>query len=450
MPAARTIAIAAKELAERRTNAATLVDDALQRINAKDGEGARTFTRVYAESARIEASVSDMLRSAGRSRSPIDGIPISVKDLFDIGGESTTAGSTVLRGASPAAQDAMVVRRLRAAGAIVVGRTNMTEFAYSGLGLNPHYGTPRNPWERHVGRIPGGSSSGAAISVTDGMSYAGIGSDTGGSVRIPAALCGLVGFKPTARRVSMDGVLPLSTHLDSIGPIGRSVACCTLLDAILAGESSPAQASHPLSGLRLLVPTTVVQDHMDAAVAAAFHGALNRLAAAGVRLVEKTIPAFSRLSDINAKGGFTAAEAWAWHRHLIGQSHDQYDPRVVSRIMRGKDMTAADLIDVIKARSGWIREVEEAVCGYDAMIMPTVPIVAPSIAELEASDEAYFRANGLMLRNPTFINFLDGCALSIPCHPDGAAPVGLMIAGTAMTDKTILSIGSAIERQLSD
>ena len=449
MPATQTITAAAIELAEGRTSSADLVEEALRRISAEQGEGLRTFTRVYAESARVEARVSDMLRKAGRSRSLIDGIPISVKDLFNIAGESTTAGSTLLRSAPPAEKDATVIRRLRHAGAIIVGRTNMTEFAYSGLGLNPHYGTPKNPWERHVGRIPGGSSSGAAISVSDGMSYAGIGSDTGGSIRIPAALCGLTGFKPTARRISMEGVLPLSTHLDSIGPIGRSVECCALLDVIMADDLCESHQPASLPDLRLLVPTTVVQDDMDSVVAIAFREALRRLAAAGAHIVERPIPAFSKLSAINAKGGFTAAEAWAWHRTLIEHHKDQYDPRVVSRIMRGKDMAAADLIDVIQARASWIREVKETASGYDALIMPTVPITPPLIAELEASDEEYFRANGLMLRNPTFINFLDGCALSIPCHQIGSAPVGLMVAGTAMTDKKILAIGRVVESCLS-
>lgn len=440
-----SIADYAAVLHDGRTTSSTLVEEALERIGNPSGEGKRTFVKVYADKARAAARASDMLRSAGLSRSVLEGLPISIKDLFDVAGETTLAGSVVRQGAPVVNADADAVRRLQAAGAVIIGRTNMTEFAYSGLGLNPHYGTPLNPWDRATGRIPGGSSSGAAVSVSDRMAVAGIGSDTGGSVRIPAALCGLTGFKPTARRVSMRGVLPLSTYLDSVGPIAPTVACCALLDSVLSGELAEIPPSLPLRGLRLLVPTTVVLDDMDAHVAEAFHRALSALSAAGALVQETPLPAFARLAGINSKGGFTAAEAWAWHREMIERSADCYDPRVVSRIRRGKDMSAADLLDVLQARAAWVDEVEAAVAGFDALLMPTVPLVAPSLVELVAFDEAYFRANGLMLRNPTLINFLDGCALSIPCHEPGTAPVGLMLAGSAMTDRRILAIGSSVE-----
>ena len=435
----------AAALREGRTTSSALIEQALDRLGDPSGEGQRTFVKVYADRARAAARASDLLRSAGLSRSALEGLPISIKDLFDVAGETTLAGSVVRQGAPAATEDAEVVRRLQAAGAIVIGRTNMTEFAYSGLGLNPHYGTPLNPWDRVTGRIPGGSSSGAAVSVADGMAVAGIGSDTGGSVRIPAALCGLTGFKPTARRVSMRGVLPLSAYLDSVGPIAPTVACCAALDSVLSGELADLPRSWPLRGLRLLAPTTVVRDDMDASVADAFGRALSALSAAGALVQEAPLPAFSRLASINAKGGFTAAEAWAWHRETIERASDRYDPRVVSRIRRGKELSAADLLDLLHARTAWIAEVEAAVSGFDALILPTVPLVAPSADELAASDEAYFRANGLMLRNPTLINFLDGCALSLPCHEPGSAPVGLMIAGAAMSDRRILAIGRAVE-----
>lgn len=448
MSSPKTIADCAAALRDGRTTSLALVEAALGRIDDPAGEGGRTFLRVHAEQARAAARASDTLRAAGLARSALDGVPVSVKDLFDVAGETTLAGSVVLEGAPAARADAEVVRRLRAAGAVIVGRTNMTEFAYSGLGLNPHYGTPLNPWERASGRIPGGSSSGAAVSVADGMAIAGIGSDTGGSIRIPAALCGLAGFKPTARRVSVRGVLPLSAHLDSIGPIAPSVACCVLVDAVLAGGPEEIPAVAELRGLRLAVPTTVVLDDLDVPVATAFRQALSSLSAAGALVREVALPAFSRLAAINAKGGLTAAEAWACHRELIARSPERYDPRVVSRILRGRDMSAADLLDVLQARTAWIAEVEDAIAGYDALLMPTVPLVAPKVADLLASDEAYFRANGLMLRNPTLINFLDGCALSIPCHEPGDAPVGLMVAGAALADRRVLSIGRAVEARL--
>jgi len=448
MTTLKSIADHAAALHDGRMTSSALVEEALERIGNPSGEGKRTFVNVYADKARAAARASDALRSAGLSRSALEGLPISIKDLFDVAGETTLAGSVVRQGAPAATADAEVVRRLRAAGGIIIGRTNMTEFAYSGLGLNPHYGTPLNPWDRSTGHIPGGSSSGAAVSVADRMAVAGIGSDTGGSVRIPAALCGSTGFKPTARRVSMRGVLPLSTYLDSVGPIAPTVACCALLDSVLSGELVEIPPSFPLRGLRLLVPTTVVLDDMDTQVAGAFRRALSALSGAGALVQEMLLPAFARLAGINSKGGFTAAEAWAWHREMIERSSDRYDPRVVSRIRRGKDMSAADLLDVLQARAGWIAEIESAVSGFDALVMPTVPLVAPRVVELAASDDAYFRANGLMLRNPTMINFLDGCALSIPCQEQGSAPVGLMVAGPALSDRRILSIGRAVEECL--
>ena len=430
------------------TTSVDLTEAALARIASPQGEGARVFTRVYADQARAAARASDTLRAAGLCRSAIDGLPISIKDLFDVAGETTLAGSVVRQGEPAAAEHAEVVKRLLAAGAVLIGKTNMTEFAYSGLGINPHYGTPKNPWDRATGRIPGGSSAGAAVSVSDAMAVAGIGSDTGGSVRIPSALCGLTGFKPTARRVSMRGVLPLSVNLDSIGPLAASVACCAQLDAILSGDDFSPLVAARLSGLRLAVPTTLVLDGMDAHVASSFAAALTRLSAAGALITEIAVPAFGQSPAINAKGGFTAAEAWAWHREMIARAADRYDPRVVSRIARGESMSAADYIDLLGARSRWIAEVEATIAGYDALLLPTVPVVAPTIAELTASDEAYFAANGLILRNPTMINFLDGCALSLPCQASGGAPVGLMVAGPAMSDQRILAIGLAIEASL--
>ncbi|MDR2297997.1 MAG: amidase [Comamonas sp.] len=444
-----TLTQAAERLAQGQTSATQLAEQALER--ATQGEGPRVFTRVLREQALAEARASDVLRAAGLARSPLEGLPISVKDLFDIAGYPTLGGSRLLADAAPATQTAEVVQRLRRAGAVIVGTTNMTEFAYSGLGLNPHYGTPRNPWQRDIdgGRIPGGSSSGAAISVTDGMALAAIGSDTGGSVRIPSALCGLTGFKPTARRVSMQGVLPLSANLDSIGPLAPSVRCCAALDAVLSGEVHGELRAASLQGLRLLTPTNVVLDGMDSTVAAAWQRALSLLSAAGAQITEAVVQPFSELAQINAKGGFTAAEAWAWHRHYIADRLSEYDPRVGTRILRGKDISAADYIELLARRQQWIAQVEAQMADHDLLVMPTVPVIAPKIAELQASDEAYFAANGLILRNPTLINFLDGCAVSLPCHRAGEAPVGLSLAGTAGQDQRLLSVALAVETLLA-
>lgn len=442
---------ASQRLDQGDTSAVQLTEQALART--QEGEGPKVFTRVFQKSALAEARASDGLRAAGLARSPIEGLPISVKDLFDIAGLPTLGGSRLLANAAPATRTAEVVQRLRQAGAVIVGTTNMTEFAYSGLGLNPHYGTPRNPWQRDEdgggGRIPGGSSSGAAISVTDGMAMAGIGSDTGGSVRIPSAFCGLTGFKPTARRVSMQGVLPLSANLDSIGPLAPSVRCCATLDAILSGEPLEALHAAPLQGLRLLAPSNVVLDGMDSTVAAAWERALSLLSQAGVRITHAVVAPFSELAEINAKGGFTAAEAWAWHREYLATRLDEYDPRVGTRILRGKDISAADYIDLLARRKQWIAEVEAQMADHDLITMPTVPVIAPKIADLAQSDETYFRTNGLILRNPTLINFLDGCAISLPCHRAGEAPVGLSLAGTGGQDRRLLSVALAVEQLLA-
>jgi aspartyl-tRNA(Asn)/glutamyl-tRNA(Gln) amidotransferase subunit A len=276
------------------------------------------------------------------------------------------------------------------------------------------------------------------------MAVAAIGTDTGGSVRIPAALCGLTGFKPTARRVPLDGALPLATRLDSIGPIAASVRCCALLDAILAGDDAPLPSAARLRGMRLALPTTIVQDGMDSHVASAFQAALSRLSAAGALIEEIAVPEFAELAAINATGGLSGAEAWTWHRALIERAGDAYDPRVLSRIRRGQTMSAADLLELLQARIRWTASVEQRISGYDAMIMPTVPLVAPTLAEL-TDDDAYYRTNALILRNPTFINFLDGCALSLPCHAPGTAPVGLMLAAAGGHDRDLLALGMAVE-----
>lgn len=443
----RTLTELRDDLAAGRTTSVILTEEALARAQASHGEGPRVFTKLYAERALKAAQVSDALRQAGFARSPVEGLPISIKDLFDVAGDVTMAGSVALDDAPPAEADSPVVKRLIAAGAVLIGRTNMTEFAFSGLGLNPHYGTPLNPFDRAAGRIPGGSSSGAAVSVCDGMAAAAIGTDTGGSVRIPAALCGLTGFKPTARRIPRDGALPLSTSLDSIGPIARSVACCAMLDAILSGAGETLLGQAGLAGLRLAVPRTGALDGMDATVTASFEAALATLSRAGAQIREIALPEFAQLGAINAKGGLAAAEAWHWHRELIQRAGERYDPRVRVRILRGREMSAADYIDVLAARAAWIDAVEARIARFDALVMPTVPVVAPRIDEL-ADDAAYGAANLLILRNPTFVNFLDGCALSLPCHRPGEAPVGLMIAGAGGRDRAILSVGQAVEQAL--
>jgi aspartyl-tRNA(Asn)/glutamyl-tRNA(Gln) amidotransferase subunit A len=435
----------ADSLAAGQTTSRELIESALDKISDPAGEGTRVFIKMHAEQARAAADASDQLRAAGIVPSPLAGLPISVKDLFDLAGEPTTAGSKLLQNAAPATADAPTIARLRRAGAIVIGRTNMTEFAYSGLGINPHYGTPRNPWDRESGRIPGGSSSGAAVSVTDGMAAAAIGSDTGGSVRIPASLCGITGFKPTTRRNPATGGWPLSPTLDAVGPLANSVACCALLDAVMAGESPHVPPALPLEGLRLAVPTSFVLDGLDADVSTAFERTVTALSSAGARISE--IP-FSELADIpkiNAGGGIYA-EAYAIHRRLIEERGDEYDPRVRERIIRVKDYGAADFIDMLTAREALISSANATTAPYDAVILPTTATIAPPIADLEADDKLYVGANTLMLRNTFCFNFLDRCALSLPMHRGGEPPTGLMVVGETMGDARLMSIGRGIEK----
>lgn len=422
---------------------------ALARIADPGGEGARTFTAVWAEQALAAARASDTLRAAGQARSPLEGLPVSIKDLFDVAGQVTRAGSRVRENEAPATRHAEPVQRLARAGAVLIGHTNMTEFAFSGLGINPHYGTPSSPWDRASRRIPGGSSSGAGVSVADGMAVAALGTDTGGSIRIPSAFCGLTGFKPTAARVPSGGTFPLATSLDSVGPLAASVACCAILDGVLSGEETRQPPSAPpLARLRLAVANTLVMDGADDTVRHTFGAAVARLRAAGIAIDTLDMPEFEALAHINRKGGLVCAEAYAVHRDTLGEKIDRYDPRVSSRILRGHDIDAADYIELHARRASWIAAVEARLQGYDALLLPTAPVIAPTIESLRASDDAYFAANGLILRNPTLINFLDGCALSLPCHAPGEAPVGLMVAGPARTDARILDVGLAIEQVL--
>jgi aspartyl-tRNA(Asn)/glutamyl-tRNA(Gln) amidotransferase subunit A len=443
-----TIEQHADALAKATTTSRSLVEQSLARIADPSGEGARAFIKVHANAARMMADAMDALRHAGRAPSRYAGIPIALKDLFDIAGEPTPAGSRALADAPPATANAPVVQRMLAAGFVPVGRTNMTEFAFSGLGINPHYGTPLAPWDRAAARIPGGSSSGTAVAVADGMVAAGLGTDTGGSCRIPAAFCGVVGYKPTARRVPIDGVLPLAPSLDSVGPLAPSVACCAVIDAILAGESPTPPVPGTLSGLRLAVPENFGLDGMDPHVSAAFERALDVLSATGARIARARFPTFDTIPTINAKGGFASAEAYAWHRALLAEKGAQYDPRIRPRIARGENQSAADYLDLLAARRRLIAEFDAATRPFDALLLPTTPIVPPRIAELDDERE-YGRQNLLILRNTAVGNFLDRCAISLPCHRPGDPPVGLMLMGETLGDTRLFSIAAAVEAALT-
>lgn len=410
------------------------------------GQTHAIFTKLYPESALAAAVHADTLRSIGAHPiSPIAGLPVSIKDLLDVAGEITLAGSIALRDAPPAKEDAQVVKRLRQAGAAVLGKTNMTEFAYSGVGLNPHYGIAANPADQTVKRIPGGSSSGAAVSVATGLCIAAIGSDTGGSIRIPAALCGLSGFKPTARRVPTSGAIPLSVTLDTICAMANTVEDCILMDRIIANDVLIIPALS-LKGLRLAVPQTLLLEELDHHVATSFAATLTLLSNAGANIIHAPM---RLLAEYRAVAGFSGAEAYAWHQKLISEREHEYDPRVAKRIQLGASMLAHEYIHLHAQRKHWIAAMQNEFTPFDAVIMPTVPIVAPVIAELEASDDVFFQVNNLLLRNTAAINILDGCAISIPCHRPGSLPVGLSIAGMANQDAKVLAVARLIEKEIT-
>ena len=443
----KTLRELSEDLAAGRTTSRALVEGGMARAGDPAGEGARVFIALDVEIVRAAADAADARRGAGKALSALDGIPISIKDLFDVAGEVTGAGARIFAQSPPATEDCPVVARLRAAGLVFMGRTNMTEFAYSGLGINPHFDTPRNPFEREVGRVPGGSSSGAAVSVTDGMAAAGMGTDTGGSCRIPAAFCGITGYKPTASRVPIAGVTPLSFSLDSVGPLARTVDCCRAIDAILAGTTH-CTSELPAAGIRIGVIANYVTEDWDERVSASFGAALSKLGAAGAAITDVTLPELDRLPEINSKGGLAAAEAYHFHRDHLAREAERYDPRVASRIAKGAEQTAADYIDLLRARRATIESVTERMADFDVLACPTVPIIAPTIVDL-ADDADYGRVNLLSLRNPSVGNFLDLCSISLPIHEQGAAPVGLMLFGRHGGDGRLFQIAAAFELALA-
>jgi aspartyl-tRNA(Asn)/glutamyl-tRNA(Gln) amidotransferase subunit A len=428
----------------RQGHSSAAAELARARAAAEGPACAQAFLKTHFERAAAEAA-------AARPELPLAGLAVSVKDLFDEAGEVTAAGSVALADQPPAAADAPAVARLRAAGAAVLGRTNMTEFAFSGVGVNPHFGTPANPADPAVARIPGGSSSGAAVSVAAGAAFIGLGSDTGGSIRIPAALCGIVGFKNTARLTPLQGAFPLSATLDTVCAMTRSVRDAILAHEILAGRTV-TRGIAPLSAYRLAVARTQMQDGLDPTVARAFERALGVLRAAGARIDEIDLAPIRDLGTIQSTGGFSAAESFALHRAWLADRGGRYDPRVRVRIERGAAMKAWEYLELQQARTRWIAEVESALAGCDAVLSPTVPLVAPPIAQVAPGaerDDEFFRVNALLLRNTSVVNMLDGCAISLPCHAPDELPVGLMLWHGGGRDDTILHIASQAERHLA-
>ena len=419
------------------------LEEALARIADPKGEGARACLTIYSQAARAAADAADARARAGMTLGPLDGAIISIKDLFDVAGEPTRAGSKVLVDAPPASIDAPVVRRLRAAGAVIVAKTNMVEFAFSGIGTNPHYGTPGNPADRS--RVPGGSSSGAAVAVADGMCEIGIGTDTGGSTRIPAAFCGVVGYKPTKARVPTEGAFPLSFTLDSVGPIARSVAACAAADAVMAGDDPWSVEQAPLQGLRLGIPQGLPLRDLDQTVAARFSDATKELSRAGVRLSDEALPLLDEMVRVNSKATFAVAESYVIHREKLATRAADYDPFVRSRIEGGRTLSAADYMAMLRDRTALVRAMNAHLSDLDTLVLPTTPIVAPTIAEVSTS-EGFTAKNGLALRNPAIVNFFDLCAISLPLPRAGGLPVGLMLVGRNGHDQRLFRIAAAVER----
>lgn len=425
-----------------QTSRTDLIADAAARAASPAGKAVYLHTTF--DAARQAAHAADAAARAGKPLHPLAGLPVSVKDLYDVAGEVTRAASAAREDAAPATADAAVVARLRAVGAALVGRTNMTEFAFSGVGINPHFGTPVNPCDDTTARIPGGSSSGAAVSVALGTAVAALGSDTGGSIRIPAALCGITGYKPTARRVPLTGAFPLSSTLDTACAMARTLSDCIAVDSVIADAPVIPVVNAP-TALRLAIPRQLVLDDMDDAVARAFDRAMGRLSAAGVHVEHVDMPELAELAGLNAAGGFSAPEAFSYHRALLATHRDRYDPRVLSRIERGAAMSAADYIALHRARLDWIARMEARLAPFDAVVCPTVPMVAPPIAPLVADDALFFRTNALLLRNTSVFNFLDGCSVSLPCQAPDELPVGLMLSHGPMRDAHLLGTALALE-----
>jgi len=420
---------------------------ALGRIDDPKGEGARACLTVYREPAKAAADAADARAKAGISLGPLDGTVVSIKDLFDVAGEVTRAGSRALaEEAKPAVADAPVVRRLRAGGAIIVAKTNMSEFAYSGIGANPHFGTPGNPADRK--RVPGGSSSGAVVAAADGMCEIAIGTDTGGSCRIPGALCGIVGYKPSRQRIPTEGAFPLSYSIDSIGPIARSVEACVKADAVMAGDNLVLPNIIPIAGLRVGIVQGMPIENLDETVAKRFPQAIDMLKRAGARLTDETLSLIDGMVQVNSKGGVQPAEAFTVHRDLLSRRAEAIDPNIRARLERSRNVSAADYIDMVRERARLIRAMDARLADLDILAMPTTPIVAPTMAEVSAADE-FARKNAMLLRNTVIVNFFDLCAISLPVPRESGLPTGLMLVARNGNDHRLFGIAAAIERLLA-
>lgn len=433
-------------LAKGEVSSSALIEAALTAAGTHDA----AFTRIYAEAARADAAAVDARRASGLERpGALAGIPITIKDNMDVAGEATAAGSSVLaNGAAAAVTDAFVVRRLREAGAIILGKTAMAELAMSSVGLVAGTASLPNPLDHE--RVPGGSSCGAAVSVAMGAAPAALGTDTGGSVQIPAALCGLVGFKATAAQISCEGVLPLSRHLDSIGTIATSVRCCRIVHEVLAPKPRiypPSTALRSVKGLRLAVPRNYVLDDLEPPVAAGFERALRLLSEHGALLQDINLHELDRIPDVYQGGGFSMAEIYTWLRARGFLKQSLIASRAFSRIEQGGVLLASDMLDRLLLRASLVESAQQQTRWWDAILMPTCPVLPPLISAV-ASDDGYNRYNMLLMRNTRVANVLDRCAVTIPVDCYGGLSIGLTFMGSPMCDDALFDIAEAVENLL--
>ncbi|MHC1550051.1 amidase [Phyllobacterium sp. K27] len=406
----------------------------------------RIFTRVYAVSARREAEASDNRLRKNEALGPLDGRIVSIKDLFDVAGETTLAGSVIRKTAAAASDDALIVQRLRAAGAVITGKTLMTEFAFTAVGLNPHYPTAGNAVDSS--RVAGGSSIGAGISVAEGTSEMSIGSDTGGSIRIPAALNGVTGFKPTAKRIPLQGAFPLSPSLDSVGPLARNVSDCAFTDSILAGEQPRPLDAISLSGLRIGVPRGVLFENMEPEIEKAFNVSLQACEKAGAVIVDCSInDLIEAMAQATLVGSIAGIEASRVHAGWLRNKTLDVDQRVQRPLLRRLETSESDYIDLMMKRQSLVREMDQRIKAYDFLALPTVPILAPTIKAV--SDEHFYReTEALLLRNTQVANQFDLTAISLPM-PDTAMPAGLMLMAQHGTDRRLLAMALSVEHILT-
>ena len=412
--------------------------------------GNPSFILVTRKRALEEAEASRKRRREGRAAGPLDGVPIAWKDLVDMAGERTTAGSALYAESPPKERDAPIVANLAGAGMVALGKTNLSEFAFSALGLNPHFGTPRNPRDPATPRIAGGSSSGAAVAVAGGLAPCAIGSDTGGSIRAPASFCGIVGFKTSEGRIDKQGVFPLSRTLDTIGPMAHTVEDCILIDMALRGQSHTPVRPLDLSGVEFVVPDKSGIDDAEPAVAANLEETLKRLAAAGAKMTSRPIPQIGAMRALSAQyGSFVAIEAYAEHRAIFDSPDAQrMDRRVLKRALGGR-VPERNALNLQRGREELIAGLTGELKGA-LLVLPATPMTAPALAPLEGDDEL-FRVVNLRAIHYTFLgNLLRMCGLALPSGTDAAGlPTGVQFLAPAGDDDRLLSIGLSMESALS-